>query len=190
VLDAAAASRLRVTVAPLVGGRPAGYRSLATARAQGLVAAASASRGVALVTDPARPVAVRMRGRRAVLTTAQLGGGALHPIATYGPRSVGLVAFTGGTLAVTARGGRAAAAGAVDVTPPRTRARVRVLGSRALVSLRARDQSGIAATLAALGGRRLTVRHGRVSVPRRRLRSLRYSSIDLFGNVEAPHRPG
>jgi hypothetical protein len=53
---------------------------------------------------------------------------------------------------------------------------------------RARDRSGIASTLAALAGRRLTVRHGRVSVPRRRLSSLRFSSIDLFGNVESPRR--
>jgi hypothetical protein len=190
LLDAAAPSRLHVMVAPLVGGRPAGYRSLAAAVAQGLVAAAAGSGGVAIVTDPARPVAVRVRGRRAVLTTAQLDAGALHPLATYGPRSAGLVAFAGGTLAVTARGGRAAAARAPDFTPPRTRARVRVRGSRAIVSLRAHDRSGVAATLVALGGRRLTLHRGRVSVPRRRLGSVRFSSIDLFGNVEAPHRPG
>jgi hypothetical protein len=70
---------------------------------------------------------------------------------------------------------------------PVTRATVRAQGQRAIVRFTVRDPAGVAYTRAAVGRRRLQVRHGTVTVARSKLPGLRFYSVDPFGNVERAH---
>ena len=173
-----------VAVAPIdAAGRRGAYVPLSTAVARGLADSQRSGDRVTLLVRA--PVALRARSSRAALIIGALGGSAPRMYTGRGD----LTAVLGSAVRVTSRG-RTVRGGGADTAPPRTTARVRLRGSRAVVTLRARDATGVAAIHATLGTRRLTVRRSRVTVPAARLTQLRYFSVDVFGNFEAQRRAG
>ena len=77
-----------------------------------------------------------------------------------------------------------------DRRGPRTTVKVVRKGRGAVLRFKARDKSGVAATVASVGGRKArTVRRGRLRIaklPAKRLR-VRYQSQDVLGNREKVH---
>jgi hypothetical protein len=75
-----------------------------------------------------------------------------------------------------------------DKRPPKTSAEVRVRGKTALVTFKARDRSGVQATIVTLKGKRLKLRRQRLRIARSKLPKLRVFSMDVYGNAEKPKR--
>ena len=75
-----------------------------------------------------------------------------------------------------------------DTKPPRTRVKVRRRGRTAVLTARATDKSGVRATYVQIGRAKRRVWRGPLRVPVSKLRSVRYGSVDVFGNAEAPRR--
>ena len=185
---ASAASTLRV--APLdSAGKPGGFVTLKQAVAQGLVARQdiSASHFVLGIT-PDQPVALRSRGQMA-LTVTRLVQGRRWPAGSSSARSrAGSKAtLTGSSVRVT-RNGKRLRPRKPDKRPPKTSAEVRVRGKTALVTFKARDRSGVQATIVTLKGKRLKLRRQRLRIARSKLPKLRVFSMDVYGNAEKPKR--
>jgi pimeloyl-ACP methyl ester carboxylesterase len=88
----------------------------------------------------------------------------------------------GGTGAAT-RNGKALKPAAKDAKPPVTKATLR--GRR--LTLRARDNTKVAATYVIVGGRARRYRKP-VKLTPKQLRSAKYASVDIWGNAEKPRR--
>jgi hypothetical protein len=184
---ASAASTLRI--APLdSAGKPGGFVTLKQAVAQGLVARQdiSASHFVLGIT-PDQPVALRSRGQMA-LTVTRLLQGRRGRSAQFGPIKGRIKAtLTRSSVRVT-RNGKRVRPRKPDKRPPKTSAEVRVRGKTALVTFKARDRSGVQATIVTLKGKRLKLRRQRLRIARSKLPKLRVFSMDVYGNAEKPKR--
>jgi hypothetical protein len=180
--DAAALSG--ITVAPASGGP---FVPLTQAIASGLVAGANRGGTWAVLVDPAHPVQLKVLGRSVVLGETAVSGGRLKGGAVFGPSSGPVVLSAGKTVTATA-GGHAIRARAFDRTAPVTQVSVRRKGKFALLTIRARDTSGVAQTIVLAGGRLVRVARGHARIRKTQLASLRFYSIDVFGNRERTRR--
>jgi Calx-beta domain-containing protein/lecithin:cholesterol acyltransferase len=174
------------TVPAVASSAASGPLTLAAAQRAGLVDVLDLGLQRLLVTNRARPVTLRVRGRRLALRVTPLRNGRRGEARYYGPVS-GRLTIRAAAGAVIRKGGkRVGARRRADRRPPRTRVRVITRGRRALLRFRARDRSGVAATYVKIGTRPARrVRRG-LRVARKDLRRLRYQSIDVFANIERP----
>ena len=164
-------------------GRPGRFVSLAAAQRSGLVQVVRTASGLMVLSDPRRPIALRVRGRRLIVEARRLRGGRKKAEAAFGPVSGLLETRLGRRVTARARGKRLRRR-QPDRTGPLTRARVRVAGGRARVRFRARDRSGVRYTRVVVGRRPARLRRGVLRVPVHTLRRVRFASVDLLGNTE------
>jgi hypothetical protein len=140
---------------------------------------------IVLVTDSSAPVTVSVAGRKVSATLRSLSGDKEGAARTFGPAS--------GTLTVKGAKvmrGRKALRVNRDRRGPRTTVKVARTGRGAVLRVRARDRSGVAATMLSVGGRKAKlVRRGRVRIARIPAKGVRvrYQSLDVLGNREKVH---
>jgi Tol biopolymer transport system component/pimeloyl-ACP methyl ester carboxylesterase len=166
-----------------------GALSLAEAEHRGLVLVVTlAPTRHVIVSLTSRKVKLALRGSGLTVSVTRLREGADKPIGDF------VLGSGAAQLALSPQGPRVRAHGhdlrkrAHDRTPPRTKARAHRRGSRTTLTLRAGDASGIRAIYVRVG-RAPYRRVGRtVKVATRKLRSVRFFSVDLFGNAERPQR--
>jgi hypothetical protein len=183
----AASARSRLRVAPVVNGKTGKFVTLNTAVGRGLVTSYTGpGNRLAIGVDPTRPVVLKTKGT-AALRTARLQSGKRGKTLQYGPIRGRIVARLGSSVKVT-RNGKRVRGRRPDRKPPRTRAKVRFRGKRAIVTLVARDRSGVQSTVATYKGKRIKIRRQRFKIARRKLRRVLVSSVDVYGNAERPHR--
>jgi pimeloyl-ACP methyl ester carboxylesterase len=142
-----------------------------------------------IAANASRPVTLRLDGRRLGLRVTPLGDdGQRGRPRFYGPLSGSLTIGAGADAEILKAGAVVQPRRRADRRPPTTRARVRLGRRHALVRLRARDDSGVAATTVRIGRRPATRVGGSLRVKRAALARLRFQSVDIFGNVERPRR--
>lgn len=191
---AGTAAARSVAVAPLRAKRRRGrFLALAAAERAGLVQPVRHGDGLLLLSDPRTPVSVRLRGRALSVEMRRVRGGQVRARAAFGPVSGTLVTRLDSRLSGRANGRRLARR-RPDRAPPRTRAFIRIRGARARVRFRARDRSGVRRTYVVIGRRLAQLRRGALMIPVRRLKRVRFASVDVLGNRERwrrlpRHRP-
>ncbi len=142
------------------------------------------------VTLTPQPLSVTLPKGAAVRITPLTGDGKKGRPVLYGPLAASAtitVARTRVTRAVSR--GRTLRPARADSRPPRTTARVRRRGASALLTPVVRDASPVRASYIKVGSTREKRWRTAVRVPRRSLKKVRIHSVDVFGNVERPHRP-
>jgi len=183
--EAAGAAAIRV--APLERGKPGHFLSLETAIERGLVASQDLpGRHLVLALDTAQPVALKLKGKIAI-TTTRVTQGTTGKVQQIGPAGGKITATLTDTSTKFARNGKPLKPHKPDTRPPKTTAKVDVAGNTATVTLKARDPSGVEATIVTLGDKRLRLRKGRFHVAKAKLAKVRISSVDVYGNTEKPH---
>jgi len=177
-----------LSVAPVdARGRPGRFMPLAQADARGLVDQRREGDTVAILADPAVPVALRLRGRRPSLVVRRVERGKAGAAKVYRGRR-DLLVTQGASVRATSRG-KAVRARNADRTPPKTTATVKRRGRQAILRFRVSDRSPIAALDVLLNGKRVKVRRGQARVPAPQLARIRFRSVDLFGNAERLKAP-
>jgi hypothetical protein len=177
---AAAAARKAMKVTVIAGGK---RHSLDDAINAGLVDAIQRDADqVVLVTNTARPVSVEVSGRWVSATVRPLAGAKEGAPKAYGPVTGKLTVTRAKVLR-----GKKALKPSRDKAGPRTRVKVVRKGRGAILRIKARDRSGVAATMAAVGKRKAKlVRRGRLRIAKVGAKGVRvrYQSIDVLGNRE------
>jgi hypothetical protein len=191
--DASGKLDLTVRDEPLaaVRSRAAVSMSLLEAEAAGLVKASYGSGQVEVVSLVKRPLTITVSGKKRIaLLTARLTDEGEKDARSFKPvRGPVVLGFKPGAAPVATRKGKALKGRAPDRRPPVTRVRVKKRGKTALLTFRARDASGVRQTLVIVGKAKPR-RAGRkpIRVPAKKLRTVRYASADIFGNVEKTRR--
>ena len=183
----AAAAGTKVAVAPVVDGGIEPFVPLAEAERRGIVATASFGDRLAIMTRAEQPVLLRVTGRNVLVENKVRENGVDGGSALYGPVTGELVVDPIGGGGAT-HDGQPVGPRELDRTPPQTTATASIKRGRAVVRLRATDDSGVAVTVAYVGKRALAVLKGKVRMSQRDLRKLRFLSIDVFGNREPAQR--
>lgn len=164
-------------------GRQGPFISLSAAQNKGLVEVISL-RGLKVISSALdQAIVLKLNGKRIVFqrTITTNGQGRTQ---SYGPTK-GPVTVSGSDLRARGRGLRARSP---DKSPPVTRAKARKRGKKAVIRLKPTDRSGVSATYVLVGkklqkGRKLTLK-----VPLRKLKKVRFYSVDVFGNKEKPKK--
>ena len=132
------------------------------------------------------PVSLRVSGRTLALLVTPLDGERTGKTVAYRARR-GTVVLRGTSATLD---GKRLRPSARDRTPPRTTVRRRRKGRTTILVAKARDRSGVRATFIQVGrGKRREWRKPQ-RVATRTLKSVRFGSVDVFGNVERPRKVG
>jgi hypothetical protein len=161
-----------------------GTLDLHEAAAAGIVDVIERGERTVIVTHGDQDPTVTVSGRNVAVETTPLLDGRKGRAVTFEARR-GKLALTGASATLN---GRKLRASARDTRPPRTRVKVRRRGRTAVLTAKATDRSGVRATYVQVGRAKRRVWRGAIRVPVARLRSVRYGSVDVFGNAEAPRR--
>jgi hypothetical protein len=183
---AAAATSPTVTIAPLTNGSPGKSMSLAAAQNSGLVGVTPTTTGDLITSATTHPVKITVSGTGTVIGTTEIIDGRAGPSHYYSPTS-GTVTITASTTATVTHDGGVLAAQTAGTKPPVTHATVTFHGDHATVRFHATDRVAVVSTVALIGKRQLTIRHGTITIPRAKLAKLRFYSVDAAGDVEHLH---
>jgi hypothetical protein len=184
--SASRAAGASIRVAALNGGVAGPAMTLTAAQQAGLISATDTDAGTLITSATATPVEIIATGSKVVMQTTEITGGSPGPTSVYGPFDGTVVLMAGQTATVT-KNGKPQAPRAHGGKPPVTKAKVRLKGRKAHLRFLAHDPAGIAYTRAFVGRHRLRVRHGQLTVARKKLAKLRFYSVDTLGNVERAH---
>jgi hypothetical protein len=126
-------------------------------------------------------------GHAVAMEEAGLRGGHLRGGALFGPVN-GVVTLTAGSVVTAVARGHRLHPRALDHTPPLTRVTVKRKGKFAVLAIHAHDESGVAQTIVTAGGKLVRLTHGHTRIRRSQLASVRFYSVDVFGNRERVRR--
>ena len=138
-----------------------------------------------IVTDARHPVTLALDGKRMGIQVRAINGTQLGRVYQYRPVTGTITVGPGG---VVARAGRRVKSQRRDGTAPRTVARVTRKGTRLVLRLTARDASAVASTYVRSGTAQPVRYRKAITVTRAQLKRLRFSSVDVYGNVERARR--
>jgi hypothetical protein len=130
-------------------------------------------------------VRITVSGAYVIGTADTIGGKTSTPV--YYTATSGKLAVTAGASTTVTRNGHKLAAHKLSHKPPVTTATITGKGSHVTVRFHATGAAPILDTVALLGTRALTIRHGTVKLTRKQLRKLTFYSVDAEGNTERPH---
>ena len=150
----------------------------------GLVDVLERGERTVIVARGDHPAVVRVTGRKlAVQVTPLLGERTGRTVGYQARRGRLVLSGTSATL-----NGRKLRATARDRTPPRTTVSLRRSGRTTVLTPKARDRSGVRSTFIQIGrGKRRAWRTPQ-RVRTSKLTSVRFGSVDVFGNTEPPRR--
>ncbi len=144
----------------------------------------------ALVIDNSAGRAIVVSGQRIAFGVSTIGVAGSSHTREYGPISGRVVISAAGSAApVVSDHGRRVHSRRLDRSPPKTTLIGRHRrGKRIVLRFRVRDKSGVKLTYVVVGHRHELVHDGRISLRIKRKTVVAFYSIDIFGNVERPHR--
>jgi hypothetical protein len=176
-----------IEVAPLLGPGKGRFVPLSRAVELGLVGATTFKGRTQLAADAANPVSLRVKGRRLALETTDVDRGRPAHEVLYGPAKGPLMVTLDDKIMVM-RGKKTLSRRRPDTKPPRTTAKLKRTGKTIAIRFAAHDLTGVQSTFVTIGKRAAQLRRGVLKVPARKLRQIRFFSVDIYGNREKPRR--
>jgi hypothetical protein len=176
-----------IEVASLRGPGKGHFVSLPLAVKRGLVGAVTSHGRTQLAADVASPVKLRVKGGPFALETTDVNRGKVRHAALYGPARGPLMVTLSSKIAVR-RGKRTLAPHGPDTHPPRTTAKLKRFGNTVVVRFAAHDKTGVQSTIVTIGKRAAKLHHDVLKIPARKLRQVRFFSVDIYGNQEKLRR--
>jgi hypothetical protein len=139
-----------------------------------------------LVTDDHKPVKISVSGEDVASEVTRLQDDEEETPVAFAPVD-GEVVVTPGEQPSAVHEGQQLTGDAPDDQPPVTTVRARYSEDSVFLSAQVQDDSGVRATYYRIGEEEPKAWEGEIEVSAVQLESLRYASIDVFGNAEAEH---
>jgi pimeloyl-ACP methyl ester carboxylesterase len=170
------------------GAAAGGGLSFVDAERRGLIEMLSTGRQIEAATSTSGPLTLTQRIRGAAIRIAPIKNGKRGRARFYGPVGKGRLTIGIGAKVSVKRNGKLVKPRKKDTRAPKTIARLRRKGTKAILTVKVRDASPVT-TYVKVGKRVRRLKGRTLRLPLAQLRKrISVQSVDAFGNVEKPRR--